>query len=141
MLNDRFGLIVTMTPPRADWTEKAQEVNPKLLNKQKVLADFFRSTQLFELFSKNSRRAVSRRKGVPLRPQPPLGTGERRDTAPAVGLDRRSTPPASPTPAVVPPRPVREHFYGPDVSRPCAAGPPDDPGVTPAPWSRLSLDQ
>ncbi|EJK73319.1 hypothetical protein THAOC_05062, partial [Thalassiosira oceanica] len=54
---------------------------------------------------------------------------ERRDTAPAVGLDRRSTPPASPTPAVVPPRPVRGHFYGPDVSRPCAAGPPDDPGI------------
>ncbi|EJK72638.1 hypothetical protein THAOC_05811 [Thalassiosira oceanica] len=37
---------------------------------------------------------------------------ERRDTAPAVGLDRRSDPPASPTPAVVPPRPVRGHFYG-----------------------------
>ena len=128
-------------PFRADWTEKAEEVNPKLLNKQKVLTDFFRSTSTFRVIFQNRSASVhALKKAFLSAPQPPIGKLERRDTAPAVGLDSRSTPPASPTPAVVPPRPVRGHFYGPDVSRPCArADNPDDTGVTPAPWSRPSF--
>ena len=47
-------------------------------------------------------------KVVPLRPQPQL---ERLDSTPTIGLERRSTLPVSPKPAVVGPRLVLCHFY------------------------------
>ena len=78
MLNDRFWPFVTMTPSRADWTEKAEQINPKLLNKQKVLADFFRSSSTFRVIFQNRSAAVSRvEKGVLSAHNPPSAQVER----------------------------------------------------------------
>ena len=107
MLNHRFWPIVTLAPFRVELDRETEQVNAKPLDKTKSLVNFFRSRSTFRVFFKKQ----STEKGVPLRPQPPSGNRKLRSTAPVDGLDRRTTPPASPTPAVVRPRPARRHFY------------------------------
>ena len=112
MLNHRFWPIVTLAPFRVELDRETEQVNPKALDKTKSLVNFFRSRSTFRVFFKKQSTAVTRaEKGVPLRPQPPIGKQKTSTTAPVDGLDRRTTPPASPTPAVVRPRPARRHFY------------------------------
>ena len=112
MSNIRFWPIVTLAPFRVELDRETEQVNPKALDKTKSLVNFFRSRSTFRVFFKKQSTAVTRaEKGVPLRPQPPIGKQKTSTTAPVDGLDRRTTPPASPTPAVVRPRPARRHFY------------------------------